>query len=179
MKGLTLKASPSAATACYVGTSLEFTFRGIEFFFPPDDKTTLLGRRGSKTRKKLTEAWESFGEVHSWKFRHAESVFSLGVYASSALGVATHPHYYVYKYVRGRHRLLAQGVISQNSLANVWPSIVPLWRDWIKGLLDQGRSMMLRIMLVSTTLCSPTHPPMQDGGVFLSLIPSPLLFSFS
>jgi hypothetical protein len=128
------------ADAAEKAVSQEFTFRGIEFFFPPDDKTTLLARPGSKTRKKLTEAWESFGEVHSWTFRHAESVFSLGVYASSVLGVATHPYYYVYKYVRRRHRLLAQGVISQNSLANVWPSIAALWRDWIKGLLDhEGR----------------------------------------
>jgi hypothetical protein len=43
------------ADAAEKAVSQEFTFRGIEFFFPPDDKTTLLARPGSKTQKELTE----------------------------------------------------------------------------------------------------------------------------
>jgi hypothetical protein len=100
--------SESAANA----VSREFTFRGIDFFFPPDSKTAPpCARPGSKTRKKLPEALESFGESNeNWSFRHAV-FWRSGGYASSVLGVVTHPYYYAYKYVRRRHRLLAQGVI--------------------------------------------------------------------
>jgi hypothetical protein len=134
--GITLNDSAEEAAAAI---SPYFTHRGVQFF---NHSTGALACRPSeKTRMKLEDALRSFDHVQFWTLDHSERVFSLCIYSSWVLDIPAYPWYYVYKYMRRRMRLVAFGIISRESRAEVWASIIVLWKNWLTTILQhQGRT---------------------------------------
>lgn len=135
--GVTINESMKEAAA-QVGQP--YTYRGV-LFTSSDHSTpeapTPAVTLGGKTRDKLQWVLQLLSQsTEAWTMADADAVFGLCIYASTIFKLHLTKYYYVFKFFRRRHNLLARGIISYSSLARIWPSIVGDVIDWVTTLLS-------------------------------------------
>ena len=112
------------------------THRGVEF------GTCAAGfvraKVAAKTIAKLHKA-RCLLQDDSLTFLEAQQIFGLSQYASRIHGTPLFTYYHVFKFMRRRGRLHSAGLRKQEEPTRIWPSIAPLWDQWLSTLINGYR----------------------------------------
>lgn len=130
--------------------ALSYTFLGIHYqhrssylscsSFANSQRTILPEISiGEKAAKKV-EHWKTkingpFADWTTWTLQQAVSLFGLLVWTSRVLDINSGPYYYFLKYLRRR------GTSDLTEAAALWPSLIPLIRQWLDAVSSKKRLM--------------------------------------